>query len=589
MYGAVPKEEMPRRKRSAANIAVLRLGIVTIIASNFTSSAIFPFFPIIVREKAGNPIIVGMIFSSLPFAKAVMAPFVPIISQKVGRVSLLCFGLIAAAVSLTSFGLVDDFRFWFFLRAFQGASNALIDGPSMALLLAHSNDVAEDLGLMESAAGLSYVVGPAVGGAIYTYFGFQNAFLFLASGYIVSLALVPFVVMGASSHINKNASKVNVVKATNKKNADNNVGALSEKQSILAGKGGELNPIKMKSEGKEEYEEEEGGEIDVKVSPWDILGNEPAVWIASAASVLVWSTVCFYDVYLSGQLRQTLGIGARGRGVIYVWPALTYAVFSLFLGTICRKIGARNVLLCGSLGHIVVLMAYGPNVYITEIADHFGYLEFHHGRGFEWYCIIVAMGLWGFCLAPLFQSTLPLMHAALAAKGHLKIPSRLNNIKTEAEEGGEGEYEPTMAERRAAIIKEKIEDALSALQQTTGASGAILGPVLGGLALEYLPKRKDPGCDPKELLKELDDDSTSTIINCSTGFAWATTIIAGLFLIVSCLILTLPNYKSVDEFEGEVVTMEVLTASPLMRRRNSHASTSNHGSDSSHAATTRDV
>jgi MFS family permease len=485
----------------------------------------------------------------------------------------------------------------------------------MSLVLAYSSDIAEDIGYMESAAGLSFVVGPAVGGVLYASCGLQNTFLVLGACYVVCLAFVPYITLG---------SKLNISAASR---ASDHLIKEEEEESykILSNSGSNVNSSGHTTTTKMNHDvypdiildklltDEEvnihvhlhsatpqhGSSEEVSsYSPWPILAKEPTVWIASTVGVIVWMTTGFYDVYLSSELKQTLDIGARGRGLIYVWPALTYAIFSLFLGAICRKIGPRNVLLFGCVGHIVVTLAYGPNVYLVEMADKFGWLDKNHGRDFEWYCISFSMGLWGFFLAPLFQGTMPLMHGALAAKGHLKIPpSAAETAETEAASlgnnnndnkndnqsegrqgsGGSGDLIQVMADRRAAIIKEKLEDSLSALQQTTSACGQILGPLLGGLALEYLPKRKDPGCNPDEVSNETDDDSTASI-DCATGFAWATTIIAGLFFILSCLIMTLPNYKSVEEFEGEVLSMEVLTVSPIMRRRNSHASdSSNHG------------
>jgi MFS family permease len=562
MYGAVDDEDVnaspiSSAQRTAASSAVLHLGLLTFLTANLTTAAVFSFFPVVVQEKAGSTVIVGLMFASQPLALALVSPFVPYISQKFGRITTLCIGLIFGALSNACFGYIDDFKLWFVLRCIQGVSNAFVDGPSMALLLAYSTDLAQDLGYMESVAGLSFVIGPAVGGILYASCGFQNTFLVLGACYIVCLAFVPYLTYGSQLNIS----------ATSKEE--------EEEEEAASTTSGDEKVLPTKTTVVKDGEKEKKDEDEEEFSPWSILAKEPSVWISSAVAVLIWTTADFYDVYLSGELKQTLGIGARARGLIYVWPALTYGIFSLFLGAICRKIGAKNALLFGSWGHMIVCLLYGPNVYVVAAADYFGLLESNHGRDFAWNCIFISMGIWGFAMAPLFQATLPLVHAALAAKGHLKVNDGMMNMVMNAE--------VEAAERKAAVKREKLEDALSALQQTACASGQILGPVLGGLALEYLPKANDPGCVQGELFTELDDSASTASIDCETGFAWATTIIAGLFFIMSLFLMTLPNYKSVEEFDGEVVTMEMLTNSPVVRRRSRSRSRSRSRTNSAGA------
>eukprot|EP00615_Pteridomonas_danica_P004719 CAMPEP_0114351504 /NCGR_PEP_ID=MMETSP0101-20121206/17243_1 /TAXON_ID=38822 ORGANISM="Pteridomonas danica, Strain PT" /NCGR_SAMPLE_ID=MMETSP0101 /ASSEMBLY_ACC=CAM_ASM_000211 /LENGTH=461 /DNA_ID=CAMNT_0001491433 /DNA_START=431 /DNA_END=1816 /DNA_ORIENTATION=+ len=457
----------------------------------------------------------------------------------------------------------------------------------MALLLAHSSDVAEDLGIVESAAGLSYVVGPAIGGAIYSYFGFQNAFLFLASGYIISLIAVPFAVWGLSSDMNTSATSSAPTSTSstmlsideeqhqlNKKMKEGTCIEMTETQNILLSAStsttSQLN-ISNQKDTSPTTTTVQSKDMDVaNISPWRILASEPAVWIASMAGILVWTTVCFYDTYLSGQLKNTLALEARGRGLIYVWPALSYAGFSLYLGGICRKYGARNVLLYGCVGHVIVMFICGPSRMLTDMIESFGFMKhqnndgsdkYENGREFAWVCVGIAMGMWGFCLAPLFQAGLPLMHGALRASGQLPAPNLTSppssssspSLNPTSKDGTtskdgmvdtKGDGTPDEKKQRYDAIKtELIEDALSALQQSTSALGAVFGPVLGGIALEYLPQRYDPGCNPNEISTELGDNS-STTVDCKTGFAWTTTILAIFYILTSFAILTLPNRMS---------------------------------------------
>ncbi len=81
-------------------------------------------------------------------------------------------------------------------RLWQGVATTLVNGPAMALMLAHSADVAEDMGVLESVSGLAYMVGPAAGGALYASLGFASAFYVLALAHLAALAAVPIALRG---------------------------------------------------------------------------------------------------------------------------------------------------------------------------------------------------------------------------------------------------------------------------------------------------------------------------------------------------------------------------------------------------------
>lgn len=84
-------------------------------------------------------------------------------------------------------------------------------------------------------------------------------------------------------------------------------------------------------------------------SAWRALARERAVWVGCSANVLAYAAEGFYNLALPSHLQRTLGLGPRGRGVIYLVPALLYAVMSPCMGSFCRNFGARNVLLAGKL------------------------------------------------------------------------------------------------------------------------------------------------------------------------------------------------------------------------------------------------
>ena len=75
-------------------------------------------------------------------------------------------------------------------------------------------------------------------------------------------------------------------------------------------------------------------------------------------------------------------------------------------------------------------------------------------------------------------------------------------------------------------MPKSIEDALSAVQQSSTSLGMAIGPVFGGFLLERLPMVVVPGCTKSE---------------CESGFSWTTTVFALLFVLLAAAVSALPN------------------------------------------------
>jgi MFS family permease len=129
--------------RSPANLAALRLNLLCYSMTNLSPAAIFPFFAIVMAEKTPSKIMVGVIYASQPAMAFLVAPLVPRLTAKFGRIPVTCFGLVVAAAGCAGFGASSSVANWLLFHALEGVGNALIDVPASALLLAHSADIAE--------------------------------------------------------------------------------------------------------------------------------------------------------------------------------------------------------------------------------------------------------------------------------------------------------------------------------------------------------------------------------------------------------------------------------------------------------------
>ena len=138
------------RPRTSANLAALFLACITCVITNVAAAAIFPFFSIVASKQTNSTVVIGFVFAIMFAATAITSPIVPQLSARFGRLPVLNVGLIGGAISLTGFGFSSRIEQWLFFRAIQGISMAFINGPSTAIVLAHSADVAEDMGIVEA-------------------------------------------------------------------------------------------------------------------------------------------------------------------------------------------------------------------------------------------------------------------------------------------------------------------------------------------------------------------------------------------------------------------------------------------------------
>jgi MFS family permease len=310
---------------------------------------------------------------------------------------------------------------------------------------------------VEAVAGLAYVVGPVVGGLLFSEVGFQWTLMILASLHIIVLALVPVLLKGLS--------------------------------------------VCDKRTNDDPGENDDNNETPPR-DAWKILSAEKVVWVAAVANTLAYGALSFYDIAISPQLERTLGLGARGRGFIYFIPCVIYTCLSPLNGEICRRLGTRRFLVIGCLIWAVALIACGPSPPLAGLGE----------RRYEWGMVSFAMIIYGFAMVPVLQAPLAMM------SNHFGLSSSVSESRLTLDDAE----------------KVGVEDAISAIMAGTLSLGCTLGPILGGLGLEYLPKSRDPGCviEENSHLKLSEN-------GCSSAFGWTTTLLAATFVLLAIVVASL--------------------------------------------------
>ena len=114
--------------RSPANLAALRLNLLCYSMTNLSPAAIFPFFAIVMAEKTPSKIMVGVIYASQPAMAFLVAPLVPRLTAKFGRIPVTCFGLVVAAAGCAGFGASSSVANWLLFHALEGVGIAYNKG-----------------------------------------------------------------------------------------------------------------------------------------------------------------------------------------------------------------------------------------------------------------------------------------------------------------------------------------------------------------------------------------------------------------------------------------------------------------------------
>jgi MFS family permease len=150
------------------------------------------FITLLADEINLRPLEIGVLISIFMVARAVTSAIVPAISDRVGRKIILIFSLFLYALSTLLLGFARTFVSLFILRIVEGASTGSVF-PTAEALLVDSVPASERgawLGKYFTTFNLGFVIGPALGGILFT---FGQDILFLDT---LTAFAVPFIFTG---------------------------------------------------------------------------------------------------------------------------------------------------------------------------------------------------------------------------------------------------------------------------------------------------------------------------------------------------------------------------------------------------------
>jgi multidrug resistance protein len=135
---------------------------------------------------------IGLLTAAYSIAQFFATPVLGSLSDKFGRKPLLVISLIGTCASFIIFGLANSIFVLFAARILDGLTGGNISvAQAMVSDISSPNERAKNFGILGSAFGFGFVIGPAIGGLL-SKFGMQVPFFFAAGIAILGVLLTLF-------------------------------------------------------------------------------------------------------------------------------------------------------------------------------------------------------------------------------------------------------------------------------------------------------------------------------------------------------------------------------------------------------------
>lgn len=152
-------------------------------------ASLLPTLPLYIEEVGGTKQQIGLVMGSFAIGLLLFRPWLGQVADKRSRKLVLLVGLGAAAIAPFLYMVVKSIPVLIVLRAFHGISIAAFATGYSALVadIAPPNQRGEVIGYMSLVTAIGMAIGPALGGYIHEWAGYNPMFLLSAGLAIVGL------------------------------------------------------------------------------------------------------------------------------------------------------------------------------------------------------------------------------------------------------------------------------------------------------------------------------------------------------------------------------------------------------------------
>ncbi|XP_073244093.1 MFS-type transporter SLC18B1-like [Porites lutea] len=294
-----------------------KLTLVSLCLVYFAATASFailsPFFPSEAQEMGASGTMIGLIFGIYPLVVFLVAPLLGVFLPQVGPKFTLTAGLFLCAGSQILFGFVSLLPkgevfvvFCFILRVVMAFGGAAADTASFAIVAGEFGaKIGVVTGAMETFTGLGFMLGPPLGGVLYSAGGFKLPFIVMGS---LLLSILPVVLI-----------------------------ILPRDENV--------------------FREKKGSLIQA--------AKIPGVAVIGFCILVSGIILSFLDPTFAPYMKK-FGLGPSKVGLLFLLVAGSYAISAPVVGWICDKTGkTRLVMLLGVLFVIIGILMLAPAPFLT--------------------------------------------------------------------------------------------------------------------------------------------------------------------------------------------------------------------------------
>ena len=170
-------EVLANNNQAASGVSVSRPALAVLFSvvflDNLGFAIVVPYLYFYVLALGGSPFLYGALLASYALMSFVFTPFLARFSDRFGRRKILLLGLAVSSLSYFIFGSAQVIWLLFLGRMLSGTTAATVPvAQAYVADVTTPNQRLRYLGLLGAAAGIAFILGPAIGGTLSSLFGY---------------------------------------------------------------------------------------------------------------------------------------------------------------------------------------------------------------------------------------------------------------------------------------------------------------------------------------------------------------------------------------------------------------------------------
>jgi MFS transporter, DHA1 family, tetracycline resistance protein len=169
---------LANNNQSTSGVSVSRSALAVLFSvvflDNLGFAIVVPYLYFYVVALGGSPLLYGVLLASYALMSFVSTPFLARFSDRFGRRKILLLGLAISSFSYFIFGAANVIWLLFLGRMLSGTTAATVPvAQAYVADVTTPNQRLRYLGLLGAAAGIAFILGPAIGGTLSSLFGYS--------------------------------------------------------------------------------------------------------------------------------------------------------------------------------------------------------------------------------------------------------------------------------------------------------------------------------------------------------------------------------------------------------------------------------